>query len=322
MKKISKTTNLSGTSKQTKIVFFGSGPVAAKSIELLSENFAIEAIVTKPTTLHDMQSASLPTGTPIYSAGSKAELDALITKQTFTSKVAILIDFGIIVSQTVIDSFEFGIINSHFSLLPELRGADPITFSILSGQEKTGVSLMQLVKGMDEGPLISCGIYKLTGKETTPELTQGLIHLSHALLKKEIPRYLSGDSQAIAQSEMAALIPSYPTTPTYSRKLTKNNGILDFSKPAVVLEREVRAFAGWPKSRTTIAGKDVIILEAHINTNLGGNPGNVFKTNTKQLVIYASEGSLIVDTLQPAGKKPMSASAFIAGYGKDLPSQD
>lgn len=319
MRKKSMTTNSSGTSQRISVVFLGSGPVATKSVELLSNDFDIEAIVTKPTTLNDVQTADLPGTIPVYTVSTKTELDALITKQTFESKVAILIDFGIIVSQAVIDSFEFGIINSHFSLLPELRGADPITFSLLSGQEKTGVSLMQLVKGMDEGPIIACGIYNLTGKETTPELTQNLIHLSHALLKKEIPRFLSGESRGVKQSEMSAIIPDYPTIPTYSRKLSKEDGILDFNKPAAVLEREVRAFAGWPKSRTTIAGKDVIVLEAHVGADLRSKPGDVCRTNDKQLAIQTAQGSLVVKTLQPAGKKPMSASAFLAGYGKDIP---
>lgn len=319
MKKTSKTMQSSGTNTPPKIVFFGSGPVATKSIELLSKDFEVEAIITKPTTLKDIQTADIPEDTRVYSVGSKAELDTLIQTTQFESSVAILIDFGIIVSQTVIDSFEFGIINSHFSLLPELRGADPITFSILSGQKRTGVSLMRLVEAMDEGPIIACGVYELTGAESTPELTHGLIHLSDTLLKKEIPRFLSGETQAVDQSEMPALIPDYPSTPSYSRKLTKTDGVLDFSKPAITLEREIRAFSGWPKSRTTIVGKDVIILGAHVNTSLHGNPGDVYRTDDKQLAIHTTQGTIVVDLLQPAGKKPMSAEAFIAGYGKDLP---
>ena len=300
------------------IVFFGSGPVATKSIELLATDFDIEAIITKPTTLKDMQHAEIPNDTKILSVSTKKELDELIKTEIFTSKIGILIDFGIIVSQHVIDSFERGIINSHFSLLPEWRGADPITFSILSGQKRTGVSLMSLVPAMDEGPIIACGIYDLNGRETTPELTQGLIRLSDALLKANIPNYITGKNQGIPQPDVATQIPDYPTKASYSRKLTKEDGVLDFAKPAAVLEREIRAFTGWPKSRTSIAGKDCIILSASVDNSRKGKLGKVFKTEDQRLGIQTTEGALIVDQIQPSGKKPMDARSFLAGYGTNL----
>src|SRR5262249_45964550 len=156
--------------------------------------------------------------------------------------------FGIIVSQKTIDYFPLGIINSHFSLLPQWRGADPITFSILSGQKQTGVSLMLLVAAMDEGPLLSQGVYDIEPDETTPSLTDSLIKLSHALLVDALPRYAAGDITARSQ-EVVAQMMGIPTEPSYSRKLTKEDGIIDWKKPAEQIEREIRAFADWPKSR-------------------------------------------------------------------------
>ena len=135
------------------IVFFGSGPVAAKSLSLLAENFEIESIITKPATVGEM-TAALARTVPVFAVSNKAELDKLISETSFKSQLAILIDFGIIVSRHVIDAFSHGIINSHFSVLPEWRGADPISFAILSGQAKTGVSLMLLDEGMDTGKIL------------------------------------------------------------------------------------------------------------------------------------------------------------------------
>ncbi len=165
------------------IVFFGSGPVAAKSAALLAQDFEIEAVITKPATVAQMTSM-LPKDTCVYSVNTKSELDDLITAQLFSSKLGILIDFGIIVSQKVIDYFPLGIINSHFSILPEWRGADPISFAILSGQKETGVSLMLLVEAMDEGPILSIGIQELKGTETGTGLTQKLITSATVYLKK------------------------------------------------------------------------------------------------------------------------------------------
>lgn len=304
------------TKTSSKIVFFGSGPVAAKSLGLLLKHRAVEAVITKKSTEREMKAVAKDT--PLFFTKNKAELDALIAEKQFSSRLGILIDFGIIVSQKVIDSFELGIINSHFSLLPELRGADPITFSILSGQEQTGVSLMLLVEAMDEGPLLEVGIEKLDGNVTGPGLTNKLINLSDALLQHALPRYFSGEAKGVAQEKMTDLIPNYPATPTYSRKLTKSDGVLDFSKSAEQLEREVRAFLDWPKSRTEIAGKDVVVLKATVDMSSTGKPGEVFKTSDRKIGLYAQQGALIIEELKPAGKQAMTSEGFLAGYGKDI----
>jgi methionyl-tRNA formyltransferase len=301
----------------SKIVFFGSGPVAAESLRLLLKNFEVEAVVTKPTTTREMQ--AIIGEVPLYSVANKAELDALIEEKNFGSKLGILIDFGIMVSQKVIDSFEYGIVNSHFSLLPEWRGADPISFSILSGQVQTGVSLMILVEAMDEGPILEVGLQPLDDSIDSTELTKKLIHLSDALLVHAIPRYLSGETKGIDQSIIGNEIPNYPTEPSYSRKLTKEDGILDFAKPAAQLQREVRAFIEWPKSRTEIAGKDVVVLKASVQNAGKTTAGVITKTVSKEIAIETAKGTLIVEQLKPAGKQAMSAEAFLAGYGKDIP---
>lgn len=288
-------------SKDT-IVFFGSGPVAAKSLGLLSENFIIEAIITKPATVQQMTSTLKEA--PVYPVSNKSELDDLITSKTFNSKLAVLIDFGIIVSKTVIDSFPLGIINSHFSVLPELRGADPISFAILSGQSKTGVSLMLIDEGMDTGKILTTKVMPINADDTTPTLTDKLIILSNELLGEFIPRYVSGKVTARSQS--------HPDRATYSRKLTKEDGIIDWTKPAETIEREVRAYIEWPKTSTKIAGKDVIITTAHVLEE-SNTPGKV-EIRGKKIIIYGSKDALVIDKLKPAGKNEMTAEAFLAGH--------
>ncbi len=286
------------------VVFFGSGPVAADSLRLLEANFTIEAIVTKPTTASEMAVTS--SEVPLYTVTNKAELEQLLAKHSFSSQLGVLIDFGIIVSQRVIDYFQLGIVNSHFSLLPEWRGADPITFSILSGQEKTGVSLMLIDAGMDTGKLLTQKTLHIASATDTHELTRELIRLSNNLLAEYIPPYISGSLKPHSQP--------HPDRATYSRKLTKEDGILDFQKPADQLEREIRAFIQWPKSRTELAGKDVVIIEASVNPKATGKIGHAFKTEDKKIGIYTSKGALIIETIKPAGKNVMTSEAFLAGY--------
>lgn len=302
------------------IVFFGTGPVAAASLRLLAPSFHIEAIITKPRPPHHrgdvpVLDAASELQLPIVEVSNKKDVSEKITPGRFKSRLAVLIDFGIIVEQSVIDAFPFGIVNSHFSLLPQWRGADPITFAVLSGQSKTGVSLMLLTAAMDEGPLLAIGEMDLAPDVTTPALTEALVSLSAALLKDVLPKYVTGKVRGTSQEKVAAAV-GYSAEPSYSRKLTKEDSILDWTKPAAQLEREIRAFAEWPKSRTILGGHAVIITEAHAEPG-EGSPGNVWLQG-KHLGVYCGKGVLMIDRIKPAGKGEMTAEAFLNGYGKDL----
>lgn len=294
------------------IVFFGSGPVAAASLELLAKDFVIEAVITKPQPAHHKEPFPVlevvsKLGLRVFTPNSKKELSELFKTKPVKSQVGVVIDYGFIINKDVIDYFQLGIINSHFSLLPKWRGADPISFAILNGDTETGVSLMLIVEKMDEGPLLAQASYKLSQTETTPRLTDGLIKLSHQLLQETLYSYLSGACKAVPQSSDGV---------SYSHKLAKSDGIIDWSKPAVQLEREVRAYIEWPKSRAVIAGKDVIITSSEVIT-AEGKPGT-FEVVEKALLAYCGEGSLNIEKLKPAGKPEMTAQAFLAGHGKTL----
>lgn len=298
------------------IVFLGSGPVAAKSLELLISNFDIEAVITKPKPPHHRDTFPVielaeQNSLALHMVSNKHELSNLFTKSSFRSKLAVLIDFGIIISQDVIDFFPKGIVNSHFSLLPEWRGADPITFAILSGQPKTGVSLMIIDKGMDTGKIIKQQSIKIQSNETTQALTDKLIVLSNEMLSDTLPKYLMGEVKPRTQP--------HPNRATYSRKIIKQDGLLDFSKSAEQLEREIRAFAQWPKSKTTLANIDVIITSAHVTPSTSGRPGKiVIDTQAGLIMIQCKDGYLCIDKLKPASKSEMTAKSFIAGYSQRL----
>src|SRR3989344_5126999 len=289
-------------SKSKKVVFFGSGPVAAASLALLASDFTIEAIITKPKPPHHrgevpVLEVAKKLELPVFTAANKQELDELFAQKPVKSQLAILIDFGIIVSQKVIDYFTLGIINSHFSILPEWRGADPITFAVLSGQKTTGVSLMLLVEAMDKGPLLAYGEHEMPANTTTPELTHELIKLSHALLVETVPKYTAGELQPVAQNETGREV-------SYSRKLVKSDGVVDFSKSAEQIEREVRAYQPWPKSQAKIFGHDVIITKTRV----------VEDKNDGDLAIKCQSGWLEIQELRAPGGRTMSGADFLRGY--------
>lgn len=296
------------------ILFFGSGPVAAKSLELLSKDFVIEAVVTKPKPAHHKGSfpvldVSDTLNLPVHTVSNKEELSALIDKKAFKSRLSVLIDFGIIVGKDVIDYFPLGIVNSHFSLLPKWRGADPITFAVLSGQKTTGVSLMLLVESMDEGPLLAQTPVPIRADTTTPQLTHELIEVSHNMLAQTLPLYFQNSIQPMAQ-EQASI--AEDKKPTYSRKLTKQDGKIDWQKPAEQIEREIRAFLGWPGSYAKVGDQDVIITKA--KTAEEKSPPGKITVDNGRLLVGCSKGTLEIEALKPAGKKEMTAEAFLAGY--------
>ena len=295
------------TSLSPKVVFFGSGPVAAQSLVLLGRHCEIETVITKPKPSHHRGSFPVlevceQKKLPYHTPTNKSELNDLFATHNFSSKLGVVIDYGIIISQEVIDYFPLGIINSHFSLLPQWRGADPITFSILSGQKETGVSLMSIDAALDEGPILSKDKIVIQADENATSLTQKLILLSDKMLKRDLPRYIEGSLNTKPQTG----------EPSYSRKLTKADGKLDWNKPAAVLEREIRAYFEWPKSVATIGNMDLIVREADV-VNTSGNAGDYVATK-KELTVYCGDKALRLKRVQPLNKKEMPVEAFLAGY--------
>lgn len=295
------------------IVFFGSGPVAAQALRRLHRHTPIEAVVTKPRPAHHKGSVPVlelakELGLKVLPVANKRQLSDLFATQPVDSQLGVVIDFGIIISQDVIDYFPLGIINSHFSLLPQWRGADPITFSVLSGQKQTGVSLMLIVAALDEGPLLAQAPVDLPADITTPLLSDQLVELSDRMLEQIIPAYFAGRIQPQPQEKVTI---AADKTVSYSRKLTKQDGVLDWHKPAVELERQVRAFAGWPGSQTELAGKSVTVTKARVGT-ASLKPGQA-QAIDKEIVVGTSDGSLVIQKLKPAGKTEMTAAAFLAG---------
>lgn len=304
------------------LVFFGAGPVASKSLEFLAENFNIEAVVTKPKPAHHKGDAPVfdlagKLNIPIITAANKTELDEKLSNSKFVSSMGLIIDFGIIVSNKVIDKFTKGIVNSHFSLLPEWRGADPITFSLLSGQKFTGVSLMLLVEAMDEGPILAQETIAIDTQDTGLSLTNKLITLSNKMLLEYLPRYYDGYLKPVEQIEYAKTR-NINAEPSYSSKILKETGMVDWTMPGEQIEREIRAYQPWPKSYTKIGeGLSIIILKSQLYEGLKLNPGEI-KIDSGRLIIGTKTSPLEILEVQPYGKNKMSASDFLRGYMNKL----
>jgi methionyl-tRNA formyltransferase len=211
------------------------------------------------------------------------------------AKAAVLVAFGKIIPQEVLDLFPDGIINVHPSLLPKLRGSTPVETAILNGLEETGVSLMRLVPEMDAGPVYAQKRIPLDGAETKFQLAQKLLEEGSKLLLENLDDILAGRLPTKIQDETEA---------TYSRLLSKADGHIDFNEPAIDIERKVRAFLGFPKTRAKIHGHDVVITKSRLAESKGDGA----------LVVNCQPGYLeILELTAPSGRT-MSGKDFLLGY--------
>jgi methionyl-tRNA formyltransferase len=210
--------------------------------------------------------------------------------------------FGQILKPDVLALPPQGCINVHASLLPRWRGAAPIQAAILAGDVETGVTIMNMDQGVDTGAIINQRAIKIERDDTSGSLSEKLSHLGADLLIETLSRYLSGRLQPQPQNEAQA---------TYAPMLKKEHGFLDFTKPVEELVRCVRAYNPWPGAYFEWNGGMLKIHRAH---NEGGN------TSEGQRLVYRGQpavgargGLLILDEVQPAGKRSMSGKAFLSG---------
>lgn len=222
---------------------------------------------------------------------------------SFKAEAGVLVAYGKLVPETIINLFPKGIINIHPSLLPLHRGPTPIESVILDSSAKTGVSLMKLTKNMDSGPVYVQEKVTLNSTENKQELADKLSLVASQMIIKNLPAILDGSLDPIPQNDSIA---------TYDKQIEKADGQIDWKKPAMRLEREIQAYYGWPRSRVKIGSIDIVITKAHTAKG-NGQIGTVLMTN-QQLGVYTSEGLLMIDSLIPLGKKEMPTQAFLSGY--------
>lgn len=289
-----------------KLVFFGTEAFSLPSLKALVEHgFEIVAVVTKPDTPRGrskqlvapvVKSYAESHDIPVFQPNTLADIhDDLVA---LSADAAVLVSFGKILPERTLDVFApVGVINVHPSLLPRYRGPAPIEAAILHGDKTTAISIMRLTPGMDEGPVFAQKTIELTGTETKPTLTASLANAGATYLVETLPAILSGELTAIPQQNDGV---------SYTTLISKQDGILDpVTDDAYALERKVRAYLGFPKTRLSIQNTDVIVTSAKV----------VDAQDTAPLVIAcANDTYLSIEELVAPSGKSMSGEAFRRGY--------
>ena len=250
-----------------------------------------------------VKESALKLNIPIYQPDKVKEESFVDELRKLNPDVIVVIAFGQILSNDILTLPKYGCINVHASLLPKYRGAAPIQWAVIDGEEKSGVCTMKMDEGLDTGDIIDVDEITLDPKETGGSLFDKLAKLGGELILKTLQNLEFGKATFIKQDDSKS---------TYAKKMTKELGHIDFSKDAESIERLIRGLNPWPSAFTYLDGKVMKIWDADV-VDAGGVPGTVISEEKDSFVIATGSKALKVNELQLEGKKRMKASDFLNG---------
>ena len=306
----------------SRIIFMGTPDFAAPALTELHKAYNVVMVVTQPDrksgrgrklTASPVKKFAQAANLPVFQPNTLKDPQAVSFLQDLKPDLIVVAAFGQILRRNVLDMPRQGCINIHASLLPRWRGASPVTAAILAGDAETGITLMQMDPGLDTGPIIRQRAMPITPQHTGQSLTAELSFMGADLLIETLPDWLDGKITPQPQDDALA---------TLARRIKKEQGLLNWRQSALQIDRQVRAFFPWPGAFTHWQGKTLKVLSVAAAVDWAEDlpPGRVFKLG-KEIAVAASQGAIILQQIQPAGKRPMSAKSFVAGAAKFIGSQ-
>ena len=301
-------------------IFFGSGAFAVPILDAVADDprLSVVAVVTAPDRPAGRSKALTPTpvaararsrGLPVLQPASVRTPDVLAELAGLEPDLGVLADYGRIIPQALLDLPRLGILGVHPSLLPRHRGATPIQATILEGDGAAGIAIYRMDAGLDTGPVLATRSWPLRGTETAPELEADAAARGAALLGEVLPAYLDGT---------AAAQPQASTSPTVTTRLLREHARLDPARPALELERQVRAHAGWPGSFIETESGRLGVVGVSLAPGAAGDvPGTIVEAEGGRPAIAARAGRLVLERVQPAGGREMAGSDYLRGH-RDL----
>jgi methionyl-tRNA formyltransferase len=241
---------------------------------------------------------------PVYQPERVRRPESVELLRSLGAEIMVVVGYGQIIPQNIIDLPRYGILNVHASLLPKYRGAAPIQWAIASGEQTTGITIMQIDAGLDTGDMLEKTSLTIGPDETAPELGARLAPLGADLLIDTVRKIEAGRTTREPQNNDEA---------TLAPILKKEDGLIDWNRPATVIYNRFRGFQPWPGAYTSFRGQQLSIVRAALADGSGAPAGILLPEKRRLFVGCGDNGRLEILELQPAGKRRMAADAFLNG---------
>lgn len=298
-----------------KIVFMGTPDFSVGALESLIEaGHEVSAVVTQPDKkkgrgekmqFPPVKEVALKHGLTVYQPQRVRDEEFINILREIAPDVIVVIAFGQILPKEILELAPYGCINVHASLLPKYRGAAPIQWAVIDGEEKTGVTTMQMDEGLDTGDILETVEIVLDKKETGGSLFDKLAGVGAKLIVQTLKNAENGKLNPVKQDNEKS---------NYAKMLKKELGNIDFSKSAVEIERLIRGLNPWPSAYTKFREKTLKIWDADVSEkDYEGNYGEIVDFDKTTFTVKTGKGSLIINELQLEGKKRMKTDAFLLG---------
>jgi methionyl-tRNA formyltransferase len=299
-----------------RVVFFGTPEFAAPTLgHLLASRHTVVGVVTQPdrprgrghkVTESPVKALALKHGAPVIQPDRLRAPEVAETLRGWNADVGVVAAYGKIIPEDLLSIPRLGMINVHASLLPKYRGAAPVHRAVIDGERETGVTIMRVEKLLDAGPMLAKATRPIGPDETSDVVERDLAERGAALLVEVLDRLSAGEATQELQDFMLC---------TYAPKLTKDEGLIDWNLPAIFIHNRVRGLYPWPHAYTYLDGRRLIVLKTHATSgSTDAEPGTVLDTSDGIQVATGHGERLVIELLQPEGKRPMTAREFLAGH--------
>ena len=309
------TRGTSGTA--LRVVFFGTPAFAVPTLEaLLRSRHPVVGVVTQPdrprgrgqkTTAAPVKSLTAAAGVPILQPQRLRDAAFLNDLTALSADLGVVAAYGKILTDQVLDVPKHGLLNVHASLLPRYRGAAPVHRAVIAGERETGVTIMRVVQALDAGPMLARVARPIGASETSDDVERDLARLGAALLVETLDRLADGDVTETPQIESEA---------TYARKLTKEDGLVDWSAPAERIHNLIRGLHPWPHAVTFLGSRRFILRQSRWTNGRAADAaaGVIVEAAGDQLAVATGNGILEITEIQAEGKRPMTVREFLPGH--------
>ena len=298
-----------------KIVFMGTPEFAVPTLQALIDHHEVLAVVTQPDKQRGrgkkmqfppVKEKAVEYDIPVYQPQRARDEEFIEELKNLNPDVIVVVAYGQILPESILNIPKYGCINVHGSLLPKYRGAAPIQWAVLDGEEKTGITTMYMEKGLDTGDMIDKAEVVLDKKETAGSLHDKLMVLGADLLLETLKKLEDGTAVREKQNDEESC---------YAKMLSKDMGQIDFTKSAREIECLIRGMNPWPSAYTFLNGKTLKVWKCKVSTEkTDAVPGTIFLTDKEGIHTACGEGVLILTEVQLEGKKRMETEAFLRGY--------